>query len=48
MPVSWAELGRSRSGADYDLARAQRRAKTLRKDPWEGFTKLRQALPALD
>ena len=48
MPVSWTELGRSRSGADFDLARAQRRAKTLRKDPWEGFTKLRQRLPTLD
>jgi len=47
MPVSWAELGRSRSGADYDLARAQRRAKTLRKDPWEGFSRLRQKLPEL-
>lgn len=47
MPVSWAELGRSRSGADYDLARAQRRAKTLRKDPWEGFSRLRQKLPSL-
>ena len=48
IPVGWAELGRTRSGADFDLARAQRRAKTLRKDPWEGFTTLRQSLPSLE
>ena len=33
---------------ELDLAAAQRRAKTLRKDPWEGFAKLRQSLPRFD
>ena len=37
VPLAWSELGRTKSGADYPLARAQRRAASLRKDPWEGW-----------
>jgi bifunctional non-homologous end joining protein LigD len=37
MPLRWDELGRTRSGADYPLARALRRAASLRKDPWAGW-----------
>ena len=35
MPLAWSELGRTRSGADYPLQRALRRAGSQRKDPWE-------------
>ncbi|MEG3192437.1 DNA ligase D [Lysobacter sp. D1-1-M9] len=37
MPLRWDELGRTKSGADYTLARALRRAASLRKDPWDGW-----------
>ncbi len=37
VPIRWDELGRVKSGADYDMARALRRAASQRKDPWEGF-----------
>jgi bifunctional non-homologous end joining protein LigD len=47
MPLAWSELGRTRSGHDYPLPRALRRARTLRRDPWEGWAKAtRQTLPA--
>jgi bifunctional non-homologous end joining protein LigD len=46
MPLGWAELGRTRSGHDYPLARALRRATRLRADPWAGWAKAtRQRLP---
>ncbi|HVR82323.1 MAG TPA: DNA ligase D [Luteimonas sp.] len=37
MPLRWGELGRTKSGADYPLGRALRRAAGLRKDPWEAW-----------
>jgi len=45
VPLRWEDFGRSKSAADFDLAGASRRAKSLRKDPWEGFAALKQALP---
>jgi bifunctional non-homologous end joining protein LigD len=46
MPLAWSELGRTRSGHDYPLSRALRRARTLSRDPWEGWAKAtRQKLP---
>ena len=45
MPLRWEELGRTSHAAAYDLGAAQRRAKSLRKDPWEGFADLQQTLP---
>lgn len=48
MPLRWDELGRAKSGSDYDLERALRRAASLRRDPWEGWEKAgRQMLPRL-
>ena len=48
MPLRWDELGRAKSGSDYDLQRALRRAASLRRDPWEGWEKAgRQQLPRL-
>jgi bifunctional non-homologous end joining protein LigD len=45
MPIRWEELGRMKNAAQFDLAAALRRAKTLKEDPWEGFDTLRQSLP---
>ncbi|MGH8085692.1 MAG: DNA ligase D [Lysobacter sp.] len=46
MPLRWDELGRTKSGADYPLARALRRAASLRRDPWDGWDEaIHQALP---
>ncbi|MGY0560387.1 DNA ligase D [Luteimonas sp. A277] len=45
MPVRWEELGRTRSGGDYDMTRARRRAASLRSDPWQGYVESRQQLP---
>ncbi len=46
MPLRWDELGRAKSGADYDLAKALRRAAGLRRDPWHDWEQHRtQRLP---
>jgi bifunctional non-homologous end joining protein LigD len=45
IPLRWEELAKVSGPAAFDLAAAIKRAKTLRKDPWEGFSKLRQTLP---
>lgn len=45
VPLRWDELGRTRSGADYGLVKAKRRAVSLRGDPWEGFFTSTQRLP---
>jgi bifunctional non-homologous end joining protein LigD len=49
MPLAWSELSRTRSGHDYPLPRALRRARTLKRDPWEGWAQAtKQKLAALD
>ena len=49
MPLRWDELGRTKSGADYTLSRALRRAASLRQDPWDGWAQAtRQELVRLD
>ncbi|MGH8172625.1 MAG: non-homologous end-joining DNA ligase [Rhodanobacteraceae bacterium] len=47
MPLRWEELAKVSGPAAFDLAAAMKRAKSLRKDPWEGFAELRQSLPKL-
>jgi bifunctional non-homologous end joining protein LigD len=48
VPVNWNELGRLRSGADYPLDRALRRAARARQDPWPGWSDAtRQKLPSV-
>ncbi len=47
MPLRWEELARTTSSAQYDLARARKRAASLRRDPWEAFAGTRQTLPHL-
>lgn len=45
MPLTWDELSRVRSANAFDLKKAMRRAATLKNDPWDGFTRVRQSLP---
>jgi bifunctional non-homologous end joining protein LigD len=45
MPIRWEDLGRMAGPDAFDLHAAMRRARALRKDPWEGYARLRQALP---
>ena len=50
VPLAWSELGRTKSGKDYPLDRALRRAASQRSDPWQadGWREaLRQTLPDL-
>jgi bifunctional non-homologous end joining protein LigD len=50
VPLAWSELGRTRSGADYPLDKAMRRARSAKRDPWaaEGWDDAqRQSLPDL-
>ncbi|GAB2623237.1 DNA ligase D [Novilysobacter erysipheiresistens] len=48
VPLRWDELGRTKSGADYPLARALRRAASLRQDSWDGWDEATgQTLPQL-
>ncbi|WP_330969997.1 DNA ligase D, partial [Lysobacter sp. A3-1-A15] len=46
VPLRWSELGRTRSGADYPMARALQRAARLKGDAWDGWdAATRQTLP---
>jgi bifunctional non-homologous end joining protein LigD len=45
MPLRWEELGKVEGPGAFDLARALRRAASLRKDPWDGIATLAQRLP---
>ena len=47
VPIRWDDLGRVAGPAAFDLDAAKRRAARLRKDPWDGFDTLGQALPDL-
>ncbi|MBN8727184.1 MAG: non-homologous end-joining DNA ligase [Xanthomonadales bacterium] len=48
VPLRWEELGRTKGSADYDIARALRRARSLKAHPWGDFAALDQALPSLN
>ena len=43
MPLTWAELGRTKSADAYDLTKALKRIKS-QKDPWPEFFKLKQKI----
>jgi bifunctional non-homologous end joining protein LigD len=43
-PIAWAELGKIKSPQQFTVANLQTRLRKLRRDPWEGFAKVRQAL----
>jgi bifunctional non-homologous end joining protein LigD len=44
-PVAWSELGNGLRSDRYTIQNLPKRLDTLRKDPWEGFFKLRQDIP---
>jgi bifunctional non-homologous end joining protein LigD len=44
MPLRWSELGKLRSGHDFDIKSAPRRLARLRSDPWKGIDLLKQSL----
>jgi bifunctional non-homologous end joining protein LigD len=44
MPLRWNELGKLKSGHDFDIHSAPKRLARLRTDPWAGIDKLRQDL----
>jgi bifunctional non-homologous end joining protein LigD len=46
MPLSWDELAQVRKPAAYDMRKAARRADLLKEDPWGGFSRVRQTIPA--
>ena len=45
MPLRWEELGKVEGPGAFGLARALRRAASLRRDPWDGIDALDQRLP---
>ena len=46
MPVTWEELPRIKSGDHFDIVTAPERLDRLKKDPWAGYWKAKQRLPA--
>jgi len=44
MPLRWSELGRLKSGHDFDIRSAPKRMARLRTDPWAGIDDVRQDL----
>jgi bifunctional non-homologous end joining protein LigD len=47
MPLRWEELGKIKSGNQFDIKSAPARLKRLRKDPWEGLDEVRQDLESV-
>ncbi|BDU17048.1 non-homologous end-joining DNA ligase [Lysobacter auxotrophicus] len=45
MPLTWEELGRVRQAGAFDLTKALRRARNLKRDPWHALHRARQSLP---
>ena len=43
-PISWTELGKLKSPQQFTVANLPDRLRKLRRDPWEGFAKLRQSI----
>ncbi len=44
VPVAWGELARMDSAAAYTIATLPRRIASLKRDPWEGYFELSQAM----
>ncbi len=47
MPIEWSELPRLRGAAAYDIHSALAKIARRKRDPWDGFDRVRQALPRL-
>ncbi|HET7847807.1 MAG TPA: DNA ligase D [Pseudolabrys sp.] len=46
-PITWDELGKIKSAAQFDVRNLAQRLKRLRSDPWKGIAKVRQSLPGV-
>jgi len=46
-PIDWSELGSLKSADQYTVQNMPQRLKRLRKDPWAGIGRIKQALPKL-
>jgi bifunctional non-homologous end joining protein LigD len=44
-PLTWEELRRGVDPQDFTLTTVPKRLASLRKDPWDGYAKLRQSIP---
>ena len=44
MPLRWEELGKTKSADQFTVVNTPRRVSSLKKDPWDGFFKVRQSL----
>ena len=44
VPLRWEELGKIKSGAQFDIRSLPARLKRLRKDPWAGIDEVKQSL----
>jgi len=44
-PLTWDELRRGVDPQDFTLTSVPKRLESLRKDPWDGYTRLRQSVP---
>ncbi len=44
-PLSWEELGGLKSAAQFNVSNIAARLRKQKRDPWEGFAKVRQFLP---
>ena len=47
VPVDWSELGSLKGANQYTVLNLRARLARLRKDPWAGIGRIKQALPAL-
>ena len=45
MPVEWSELGRLKGANQYTVQNAVQRLTRMKKDPWAGVARVKQALP---
>jgi bifunctional non-homologous end joining protein LigD len=44
VPLRWEELGKIKSGAQFDIKTTPARLKRLKKDPWDGIDQVKQSL----
>lgn len=48
MPISWSDLKPDFDPMEFDIQKAITRIRRLKKDPWSGFSKLRQKISVLE
>lgn len=48
LPITWTELKKIKSSDEFTLAKALKKIKSRKKDPWEGMMKLKQKISILE